>query len=32
VEKDLKMIDFSPEDELKKVMEHIEKKLAEFSK
>ena len=28
VEKDLKMIDFSPEDELKKVMEHIEKKLA----
>jgi quercetin dioxygenase-like cupin family protein len=32
VEKDLKMIDFSPEDELKKVMEHIGKKLAEFSK
>ena len=32
VEKDLKMIDFSPEEELKIVMDHIEKKMAEFSK
>ena len=32
VEKDLKMIDFSPEEKLKQVMDHIEKKLAEFSK
>lgn len=32
VEKDLKMIDFSPEEEFKQVMNHIEKKLAEFSK
>lgn len=31
VEKDLKMIDFSPEAELKLVMDHIEKKLAELS-
>lgn len=31
VEKDLKMIDFSPEEELKLVMDHIEKKLAELS-
>lgn len=32
VEKDLKIIDFSPEEELKIVMDHIEKKLAAFSK
>lgn len=31
VEKDLKMIDFSPEKELKEVMSHIAKKMAEFS-
>ena len=31
VEKDLKILDFSPENELKVVMEHIAKKMAEFS-
>jgi hypothetical protein len=31
VEKDLKFLDFSPEKELKEVMDHIAKKLAEFS-
>ena len=32
VEKDLKFLDFSPEKELKEVMDHIGKKMAEFSK
>jgi hypothetical protein len=32
VEKDAKLIDFSPENELKEVMEHIAKKMAEFNK
>jgi hypothetical protein len=31
VEKDLKFLDFSPEKELKEVMDHIAKKVAEFS-
>ena len=31
VEKDLKFLDFSPEKELKEVMDHIAKKMAEFS-
>ena len=31
VEKDAKVIDFSPESELKEVMDHIAKKMAEFS-
>ena len=31
-EKDTKLIDFSPEKELKEVMDHIAKKMAEFSK
>ena len=31
VEKDLKLLDFSPEKELKEVMDHIAKKVAEFS-
>lgn len=32
VGKDLKMIDFSPEKEIAEVMDHIAKKMAEFSK
>ena len=32
VEKDLKIIDFSPEKEINEVMDHIGKKMAEFSK
>ena len=32
VKKDLKIIDFSPTKELNEVMEHIAKKMAEFSK
>jgi hypothetical protein len=32
VEKDTKLIDFSPEKELKEVMDHIALKMAEFSK
>ncbi len=32
VEKDLKIIDFSPEKELNEVMDHIAKKMAQFSK
>ena len=32
VERDAKLIDFSPEKELNEVMEHIAKKMAEFSK
>jgi hypothetical protein len=32
VNKDAKLIDFSPERELKEVMDHIAKKMAEFSK
>lgn len=32
VEKDLKFIDFSPEKELKEVMDHIAKKMEEFTK
>ena len=31
VEKDMKFLDFSPEKELKEVMDHIAKKVAEFS-
>ena len=31
VEKDLKLIDFSPEKEFKEVMDHIAKKMSEFS-
>ena len=31
VEKDTKLIDFSPESELKEVMDHVAKKMAEFS-
>ena len=31
VEKDLKLLDFSPEKELKEVMDHIARKVAEFS-
>jgi hypothetical protein len=31
VEKDAKVIDFSPESELKEVMDHIAKKMAEFN-
>ena len=30
VEKDIKLVDFSPEKELKEVMDHIAKKMAEF--
>ena len=30
--KDTKLIDFSPERELKEVMDHIAKKMAEFNK
>jgi hypothetical protein len=30
--KDCKLIDFSPQDELKQVMDHIAKKMAEFGK
>jgi hypothetical protein len=32
VEKDMKLIDFSPEKELNEVLEHIAKKMAELSK
>ena len=32
VEKDVKLIDFSPEKELNEVLEHIARKMAEFSK
>ncbi len=32
VKKDLKFLDFSPEKELNEVMDHIAKKMAEFSK
>lgn len=32
VEKDLKFIDFSPEKELKEVMDHSAKKMVEFGK
>src|SRR3712207_3750437 len=31
VQKDTKLIDFSPEEELREVMDHIAKKMAEFS-
>ena len=31
VQKDVKLIDFSPEQEFKEVMDHIAKKMAEFS-
>ena len=32
VQKDTKFIDFSPEKELKEVLDHVSKKMAEFSK